>query len=844
MKQRLDGKIFQARLVLAWEAVWNAAFPVLLVLMVFAGAVLSGFLANLPDIMRYAALAAFAVALLWSLAPLVKLKWPARGAAIRRVENRSQLAHRPVSAALDQIAGPAPDPASTAIWEAHQIRQLAALKDLKTGLPRSGWKILDPYAARLPVGLALLASLFLYKGDPAGQLADALRMAPAAAAISVSLDAWIKPPAYTAKPPIMLTSQATMERLAANPELIVPENSVLTVRIHNAHDARLAFFELMPSGAAGEELKNQPPPLKIDGAAAQGDIKLDRPMLVRALDGNNTLSDWHIALIPDASPVVSFTKDPHADANQLALAWKASDDYGIARVEAELSLSDVQEGEIGIASNGIFLFDAPEFPISLKKASAKEAAATSVNDLTAHPWAGLTVDVKLNVRDIGGRTGESEVKSVKLPERQFIKPLARALVEQRKALVMNPDDTKPVQRMLNALLRYPEGLVEKSGHHIAIRTVISRIAHIESHDDVRGAIDMLWKIALNVEDGDLADAKAELDALRKELERALAEGASPERIAELTKKMRQAMDRYLEQMMAEMQRKMKQDPNAQQNSQRQQAGREVRPEDLQKMLDMIDKLAQNGANDAAREMLSQLEEILRNLQAGNPQQMDAQRDSEMGQMLDELSDLMRRQQQLMDDTQRLPQGMEGEMGEMGEQQQGQDPGQQGQRQQGNGSLADQQQALERMLKDMMDQMGQNGMQAPQALGQAGKEMQGATGALGKGERRRALGNQGEALNQLRQGAQSMAQQMMQQQGMGNQGNNGRHGEARGDDRDPLGRPMPTQGEDTGPDRNILPSDIAIRRAREILDMLRSRSNAADLPRIERDYLERLLRGLY
>jgi hypothetical protein len=149
-----------------------------------------------------------------------------------------------------------------------------------------------------------------------------------------------------------------------------------------------------------------------------------------------------------------------------------------------------------------------------------------------------------------------------------------------------------------------------------------------------------------------------------------------------------------------------------------------------------------------------------------------------------------------------------------------------------------------MLQELMDQLGQNGLQPPQSFGQAGKEMRDATGALGKGERDRALGNQGEALNQLRQGAQGLAQQLMQQQGTGNQGNYGRHGEARGDDRDPLGRPMPTQGEDMGPDRNMVPSEMAIRRAREILEMLRSRSNLGDLPRIERDYLERLLRGLY
>ena len=43
---------------------------------------------------------------------------------------------------------------------------------------------------------------------------------------------------------------------------------------------------------------------------------------------------------------------------------------------------------------------------------------------------------------------------------------------------------------------------------------------------------------------------------------------------------------------------------------------------------------------------------------------------------------------------------------------------------------------------------------------------------------------------------------------------------------------------------MLPSELAIQRAREILEMLRSRAGEQGLPRIERDYIERLLRGLY
>ena len=46
------------------------------------------------------------------------------------------------------------------------------------------------------------------------------------------------------------------------------------------------------------------------------------------------------------------------------------------------------------------------------------------------------------------------------------------------------------------------------------------------------------------------------------------------------------------------------------------------------------------------------------------------------------------------------------------------------------------------------------------------------------------------------------------------------------------------------DKDMLPSELAIRRAREILEMLRSRASEPELPRLERDYIDRLLRGLY
>lgn len=831
MSAKLQRTIWRAGLALLWERLWAASYPLVMVGALFVIAVLTGFLALLPDYFRYAALAAFALAFLWALRPLFRLVLPQRAEALRRIEQASLLDHRPISAAEDKPANPGA--AASVIWEAHVTRQLAKLTHLKAGTPRSELKWRDPYALRLLSLLGVIAALFLYRGDPASNFADAVRVTAAPSQVTLSLDAWVRPPAYTAKPPLLLTSEALKERLARESDLLVPEASLLVLRLSGAQEPRLAFFDLI----GGEEISGLTPKISTPGGTFAAETRLDRPAEIRVYDGTSELARWRLSVIPDLPPEIAFTGEPGSDsAGALSLSWKASDDYGLAGVAARMALSDMQADGPGFATNGVFFYDAPAFPITLKRASPRAAEETSANDLTAHPWAGLNVDVTLEARDQAGKTAKSETKTVTLPERLFIKPLAKALIEQRKALIHDPDDTSDVQLMLASLLLYPEGLIEKSGIHIAIAAIRSHIANAGNQDDIKRSVEDLWKLALAIEEGDLADARAELDAVRKELQKALAEGASPERIAELMEKLREAMNKYLQSMAEETMRRMQQNGMQPQPAD---PSRLLSQEDLQKMLDTIQKLAESGANEAAQEMLSQLENLLRNLQPGMSAQMQPQGESPMSEMLGDLSELMRRQQQLMDETMRLPGDPNGEPqegGENGEPQAGQG-GAEGQ------SLSQKQGALRGMLDELMGRLGEQGMSPPQSFGQAGKSMEGATDELRQGRRDPALGQQSDALNALREGAQSMARQMMQQ-GQGSTGNYGRQGQARGDDRDPLGRPRSTRGEDYGPERNMLPGEAAIRRAREILDMLRDRANNPDLPRIDKDYIERLLRGLY
>ena len=81
-------------------------------------------------------------------------------------------------------------------------------------------------------------------------------------------------------------------------------------------------------------------------------------------------------------------------------------------------------------------------PLQLPRVNAKQVEGKATQDLTAHPWAGLKVRMTLAARDQAGQIGLSEPYEFILPERNFTKPLAKAVVEQRKKLVREPDSRR------------------------------------------------------------------------------------------------------------------------------------------------------------------------------------------------------------------------------------------------------------------------------------------------------------------------------------------------------------------------------------------------------------------
>jgi uncharacterized protein (TIGR02302 family) len=271
------------------------------------------------------------------------------------------------------------------------------------------------------------------------------------------------------------------------------------------------------------------------------------------------------------------------------------------------------------------------------------------------------------------------------------------------------------------------------------------------------------------------------------------------------------------------------------------------------MLDRLENLARNGAKDAARQLLQELQQMMENLQMASPD-MDGDESDAMMSALDELGDVIHQQQDLRDRTFRQGQDQRQQNGQRGQNRQGQPPqpgNSMGELRQGQQALRDR---LNKLLEDLksrgfgQNQQGQQGQQQGQGqdqtdqLGRAGEAMGDAAGSLGQGNADSAVESQGRALDALRKGAQSLAQSMQQQLGQGpGQGRAGRYGQSRSQrDTDPLGRPL--RGHELSDDATVkVPGEIDVQRARRIIDELRKRFGDFMRPQEELDYIERLLK---
>jgi uncharacterized protein (TIGR02302 family) len=862
-----QAKYLWARLILIWEVFWAASAPAVAIVVAAAAAGLleipqsfgAWFGGPLGGWMHLALLLATLGGLGWGTRlAVLRFQAPDDHQVKRRLEESSGLQHRPLTALTDTLANSA-DPRSRRLWDAFLRRTEAIQAQLKVGSPRPILPRLDPFAIRAGLGLALIVALVVGWENPVARLMAAITPSFDAAALpqTTTVDMWISPPAYTGKPPLLLTPRRPLPRVTAK------------IGGNNAGAGPQATLSVEPAQTAGAEPAAIPLPIgsKVLAAVFGGtgipellvETSRNAPDIhpFEAIDQENhrlemvlnagvgliirqngdTLSQWNLNVIPDLAPEIRFSEPPsRSERSSLVIHYEARDDYGISSASAVIHRL-TSDGSIGKAPPLILQMPLP----GLGKTTV---TGKSFNELAPHAFAGHLVRIVMQTNDEIGQIGESESVEMVLPERIFRHPVARAVIEQRKRLVVKPKERLKITDVLMTIAYQPQHYAHDLIAFLDLKSAAARLNLNEDGSEDGSVVSLLWNTALRIEDGQLSIAARQLSQLERQLQDGLTDDAPDEQIEQLMDQLKETIDKYLEAMAKQQQNQTGQQERGE--GQEAQTDDAMRRQGLQEVLEEMRKMVQSGARDSAREMLSRLQEMIENPRMGKQQMSSQQRATQ--EMMSQLSQLSRKQQQLMDDTykqhqQRDRQRQKGSPRAAPSREGRNVMPQSGQRSMTGEQLAQTQEQLRRQLGEFMRKMSQNFNQIPDGLGQAERAMKDAERALQRAEPGDAVGSQADALGQIQEGARALKEmshdQTAHRQGTPNdqpQGlQEGRQGEI-----DPLNRRRPGQGFF---DRNTLgiPKESELQEARRLFDELRRRSGDRHRPALELNYIDRLLR---
>jgi uncharacterized protein (TIGR02302 family) len=809
----MERHVRKTRMIMVWESAWPCLIPVLSVVLLTLGLTLTGTFELLPATGHIILLSLLSVAvMIAAVSPWRQFRWPSRRDALHRLEVENGLSNNPLQSLEDHIQD-TDDPLTSLLWQRQLGLHEATLAKLRIPHPKPAITRIDRF------GLTAIPVLLLFVGLMAGSNHVSERFSKAFSplqrlgAADFSATLWVTPPAYTGQVPrvVRFTSLSgdTATRTSQTPSSasgasIAPNasdtaaNDVISVQVPAGSTLDGSISSIW------EPTLNAPEGQKPLSESSENSYVLSTPI---DQSGEWRISVWgndrltlNIDLVADKAPSLSFVSPPTVTRrDHVRLDYIANDDYGLA--ELDLVITPAPE-------DGALRQFGPIDQITIDlKGDGVSATATPTRiegprflDLVAHPWAGLPVDIQMVSRDNADQAGQSDVRSLVLPEREFTHPVAQKLITIRRGLLRYPDRALEMHNAILPILYAPQAFNGHIGVFLTLSVAESRLAanlhNRDTHWDVAG---LLWHIAEEVERGSYGIAERNLMEAEERLLEALANpDVTESEIARLIEEYRQALNEYL----AALTREAPQMTEEQQSA----ATTTLEQQDLSRIIDQIDALMRAGARDEARQLIDRLRELVENMQVTTGEGgMDIT--STLREMLDGMRDLSRRQQDLMNQ------------------------GDNSSSQNGNGQRANQQQGLADDANDIMNSPGLGQFGDVSGMNSVIDAMRGAAEALGHNRSHEALQYQRQAMETLQQGIGEISRAL---EGLSQLAPMLEDLEGAGR-RDPLGRPVGGDGTTIIPDVNTL------ERTWRILQELRRRSGDMNRPQIEQEYIDRLLK---
>jgi uncharacterized protein (TIGR02302 family) len=861
LRRALDDLRRPLRLTRLWmfaETAVRSLWPLMSVMLLALAAAMLGLHEVLPIEGIWAAVGLTAGATLWAVVYATRRwLWPSKSDAIIRLDN--SLVGRPLTALMDDQAIGDQDEASVAVWRAHKRRMAQRVADARAVPGDLRVSSRDPYAFRFVAVLAFGIAVLFGSVLRVGTVAEMATGGNGALASGPVWEGWAEPPRYTGKPTLYLND-------LGEGALELPMGTLITMRLYGEVGA-LDVSESV-SGRVAEVDAEAPTQMAFDFKVTQnGNIAIAGPG-ARA---------WNVTVRADAAPEITILGKPEVAAlGEMRLPFAAKDDYGVEAGEARIALDLASvERRYGLTVDPD---TRPEITIPLPMPIAGNRAAFEENlidDFSEHPWANLPVTIAMTALDAAEQQAQTAPMQMTLPGRRFFDPKAAAVIEMRRDILWSSTNARRTAQVLRAASYRPQDVFRSETTALRLRKLIGRIETLArfgmNEENQNQLAQEMWDLALELEEGDLDDARERMRRAQERLNEAMKNGASEEEIAELMQELRRATEDFMQQLQREQAERR--DGLEQQDEQPQGETMQMTQDDLQRMMDRIQELMEQGRMAEAEQALKELQELMENMQVTEGQPGEGGQ-SPGEQAMEGLADTLREQQGLSDQAFRdlqeqfnpnaqagESQGNEGRNGGQGrgeshegqgqgEDQQGGKEGGGGEQGQGDNEGQGQEQSLAQRQQQLRDELSRQegrmpgkgtpeGDAARDALGRAAEAMDQAEQNLRDGDLAEAIDNQSQAMEALRDSMRSLGEALEddrnQQPGQGTQESN-----RRTDDRDPLGR---DEGQNPNADDNgklRFGGGDAYGRARELIDEIHRRSSEGSRSELERDYLNRLL----
>ncbi len=707
--------------------------------------------------------------------------WPKPMAIYHRIELNSELHNRPLTGLQDSL----PDGAGVLQrqwWQWHLAQLRERLGPLRWGWPRFGFAPNDPFAVRSLVLLLFCLGLLQAGRDWDARLWRALLPnVPPASSLIQEWQVYAKPPAYTGLP------QQDLKPLAGEVAAI-PAGAEIFVQLHGVKTRAAVTVDAIA----------QPIEAMGDGSF-QSHFILPAAERLQLQLGWQTLAGWRLQVIPDTAPSIEWQGEVYATPRAaIRLGYAAVDDYGLAKVMAEIKKPDESDTITVIL---------PNFPTLKGKVQN-----SSYHDLAWHRWAGEKVQIRLLAQDALNQPAASPWVDAQLPERSFKHPVAMEIAALRRDFMFARIDRAQLSQKLLPILSAPQAFDYDGVFTLGARVAQVRAALVPDSRDDDSILGLLWDLALRLDDQGISLAERDLRGLEQALQEAIARGASGAEIEMLLDQYTAAMNQYLQTMAQQMQQDgmsdlSPMDPSAQ----------SLEVGDLDRLLAQIRQLLQSGQTAEAQQLLSKLQEMMANLRQQQGQPSPEQKAVQA--LIKTAQELIRRQQQALDHSAALAAGAKATTTPKPEDQ---------------GKIrSDAQSFVKELQKYLPPPAPFDAALTAMRQAQTMQQKNAKTEAAQSQNLQNVLQAQTAALESLRAGLHELLQ---------NAQNGGGGGMVRAGSGayDPFGRTRPGQGPLDDPNVKV-PGVPELQRSQEILQELQNRSGDFSRPEIERDYIKRLLR---